>query len=624
MIYYADYEALEFDSKSAKDCGLFPYYLKDDIADTALCPIYFSACTRSGDIVCKQNAYDVPISFMRFLDREITRHNATENKIMFVWFHNIQYDFRIILYELFHNGFTNIVDSEQMTYIGNYRTEKENAFSIVGKNLSKYIGVNIYYRGWKILIRDTMSILNSSQNKILKEFGFEEKIDVEWNKITLENLPEHMPLIEHRNIYDVQSLSKAIETFKDIFYTRFAGRGTTAASMSLDALRHYLCALNGIEKPNRDDKEDTFREYYPMLEGDIKDISAGCYHGGICTINKKYAGQVVEDLQAVDINSSYPYSMTLPLPYGEGTEIRDFQKEGYSEYVVYIEFKHKGIPFQRCHSENKARYLLGLEPNETTYSRSQFPEKFEGYLCINSIDLATLKKHAKVKILEFKRGVTYKTNTLLKDFIVPIYEQRKQSKGVVKLAIKLLLNSLYGKYAQDLSGVIFQYDSVEDYERIRAIDNDTYYKPFASAVTAYARMNWINTVYLLGDDFLYGDTDSIYYKNISRCNTILEEAGVLDEDDLGRWKMEYIAIHKGKFLSKKNYIIDCTYYDKDKKENVRKVKVTCVGLSHKYHNQVNFDNFIIGSEEFNIEKMINIYGGKAMRPTKFKIKERNL
>lgn len=617
MIRYGDYEALEFDNSRAYDMGIYPYYLDRTLTDTSLCPIFLSFCDHNGEIQWSRNCFQDRVSFINYLDHEIDKHRNVKHKTLRINFHNVQYDFRIIIHELFYNNFKQIVDSESLTYHGDYRTEKIQAFAIVGESLSKYIGINIYYRNWRILIRDTMSILNNAQSTILKDFGYPDKIDVDWEKINIDNLRDNMDLIESRNIYDIVSLAKAIEEFKKTFYDNFKGRGSTAAAMSMDALRYYLCRNAGFPDPDSNDKRNFFRECYPQLSGTAKLISDGAYNGGICTVNPLYAGRIIDKVQMVDINSSYPYAMTKPLPYGEGKPLKRFTKKGYSEYVVFISFEHKGIPFQRCHTENKARHILDLEPleKELTYTKSQFPQSFSGYLCINSVDLDTLKTYANVKKLTFCKGVNYQTNTIIADFVKPIYEERKHAKGVRKIAIKLLLNSLYGKFAQDLSGIINIYSSVTEYTRISAIDNETIYKPVSSAVTAYARRNWIDTVYILGDNFVYGDTDSAYFINIDESIEALEAAGVLHDDDLGKWgfdKKYAPFIKRGKFLSKKNYLL----------ETHSGLSLTCVGLSARYHDQINFDNFKMDSVPFQIKKMVNIYGGKAMRDTEFRIKER--
>lgn len=620
MIYYADYEALEFNNVAALDKNIYPYYLDSTKTETSLCPIYFAASDKKGELVEAQNVTNRRISFLSFLDNIIKKNGRNTFQQFQVWFHNIEYDFRIIVHELFYNGFKNIVDSETMQYEGEYSTEKTMAFSIIGANLSSYKGINLYYRGFKILIRDTMAILNSAQDKILEEFNFKKKVEIDWDSITIDNLFDNMDDIKDRCEYDVKSLSLAIEQFRATFYDHFKGKGTTAAGMSFDALRYFLCSQNnidyetGISEPSHEEKNDVFRDRYPKLSGEHLELSAATYHGGICTINKEYAGKVLYNLQMVDINSSYPYAMTKELPYGEGKICTNFRNDGYSEYVVYVKFSFRRdtIPFQRCHSESRARRILGIEPSDRTYSRSQFPRDFKGYLCINSIDLQTLKKYANVETLRFVKGVTYKVDTMLSDFIVPIYNERKQSEGVKKLAIKLLLNSLYGKFAQDLSGLVNIYDSIDDYHKIRAIDNETFYKPFASAVTSHARRNWVDCVYKLGRYFVYGDTDSVYFLNPIHNMRCLVKSGLIHKDELGKWSPEYGRIEKGKFLSKKNYIIVAD----------GKQKVTCVGLSHKYHAQVTFDNFEINSTEFKVKKMVNIYGGKAMKDTVFKIRER--
>ena len=611
MHYYADFEALEFKTSKAFLSGIYPYYLdREANNDTALCPLMLSACDRNGEVIEKQAVPNDKISFLKLCDK-IIRKTRKDFPVFFVWFHNIKYDFQIILHELFYNDFENILDSENFDYKGEYKSEGEKAFSIIGKNLSNYKGINLYYRGHKIMIRDTMSILNSAQDKILKEFGYDSKVKITWENITLENLSYYMPIIEERNIYDIVSLAKCIEQFKEVFENNFNGRGSTAATMSFDSLSYFL-AKNLYEKPTHEEKQENFRNRYPQLQGRAKELSQGAYHGGICTLNPKYANKILFNLQMVDINSSYPFSMTKQLPYGRGYEIDDFTDEGYSEYIVYIKFCHTGIPFQRCHSENRARFIIDVEPTNVRYTRSQFPQSFEGYLCINSIDLATLARYASISQLEFIRGYNYDTTDDIKNFITPIYNMRKKEEGVKKLAIKLLLNSLYGKFAQDLSGQIFLYSSMQDYTKISATDLEHYYKPFASAVTAYSRQNLIDMIYRVGENFIYADTDSVYYTSPDTVQSKISE--YIDEEELGKWGHEYKEIKAGKFLSKKNYLL----------VTGKGYILKCVGLSSRYHKMVNFRNFHLQSQEFEIKKMVNIYGGKAMRDTVFTIKERAL
>jgi hypothetical protein len=436
-----------------------------------------------------------------------------------------------------------------------------------------------------------------------------------------------MDLIAERCEYDVSSLAKSIELFKSTFYEVTKGRGSTAASMSLDALKHYLATHAGYEKVSYETKTNVFREWFPMLEGLPQKLTKACYHGGICTINQLIAGEVLYNIQMVDINSSYPFAMTYPLPYGEPRQIKSFQNSGYQEYVVYIEFKHKIQPFQRCHSENRAREILNLEPkpDEEIYTKSQFPATFKGYLCINSIDLDVLKRNANVTKLEFKQGIEYSTTLVIKEFIETMYALRLETNDdVMREAIKLLLNSLYGKFAQDLTGICYHYSDLDNYDKVLAVDNETLYKPLAGAVTAYARMNLVDTMAILGKDFLYCDTDSLYFSNPERNMTRLEKANKLHKTRLGAWGEEYKTIHKAKFLSKKNYLMNATKWDKKEQKFKTKDKVTCVGLSWRYHKQVTFDNFVLKSEPFEIDKMVNVYGGQAMRKTLFKIKERHI
>jgi len=417
-------------------------------------------------------------------------------------------------------------------------------------------------------------------------------------------------------MYDIISLSECLEEFTNTFYEKYHGRASTAASMSFDAFRNYLCKLENIDNPKLEDKEEVFRHIYPLISQEHLLLSTATYSGGICTISENHAGKILHNLNMLDLNSSYPKSMTINLPYGHGKQINDFcyNDDFYKEYIIYIEFNMKGQPFQRCNSESRARVLLNLEPPETIYTRSQFPKHFDGYLCINSIDLSTLLKYADIEQIEFKKGVSYKTNTIIRDFILPVYEMKRTEKGVQKLAAKLLLNALYGKFAQDLSGVVQCYDDLENSYNVIAIDKNPIYKPLASAITANSRKMWVELVYILGKDFIYGDTDSAYFLHPEKNMRKLFKLDYLHDDELGKWSTDYSLIQRGKFLSKKNYLIEYN----------GKMKLTCVGLSEKYHSQINFDNFELNSQLFETWKMTNIYGGKAMRKFPFKIHERGL
>lgn len=649
MEYYCDYEALEFNSQEAYSKDIYPYYLNHLHSETTLCPLYFSASNSLGDIIYNISCTENKISFLSFLEyisnfieKKAKSSKKKKKEKCIIWFHNLNYDFRIIAHELFYNEFKQVADSETITYIGdieiidkNYNGDK--AFSIIGENLSKFIGVNIYYKGNKFLLRDTMSILNMSQDKILKMSNMSSKIAVNWESININNVFENMDLIAKRCKFDTSSLAIVIERFRKTIKDKFNASGLTASSIAINAFKTDLAKNYGVENDTKE-MNNVFRSYYPIQDKNTKTylLSKGCYSGGICTLNPKYAGQELEKLQMIDINSSYPFAMTFPLPYGEGVEVEDFTNSynyysknnyftnscnehftnSYYEYIVYIDFSFYGIPFQRCHSENTARTILNLPLTDKVYTKSQFPQSFKGYLCINSIDLCLIKNYGKIRKIEFKKGVKYETNTKISDFVKRLYTERLKTSGDEKNAYKLILNSLYGKFAQDLSGKLFNYSSMEDYEKVECIDNNPIYKPLASAVTSYARKNLIDTMYLIGDDFIYCDTDSLYFKNIDRCLEIFKNNNILDNKELGKWKVEEDYgeyIEKAKFLSKKNYLIQIQ----------GKLKVTCVGLSHMYHNQINFENFELNSSPFTINKMINIYGGKAMKQTTFKIKERS-
>lgn len=657
--YYADYEALEFTNDEAERLKCYPWYLDKAKSKRALCPLYFAASTPRGKICYSRSYKRGPVSFIKFLDFLI-KDKKPEDAMFTVFFHNLSYDFAIIVNELLASSawlrldedegeeepetvkayrvkhdippFIQLLSVSETLTIENY-TEPDkwenNTWTILGESLARYSGINMTYKGFQISLRDTFQIMPVGQDKILKDFGLETKVEVNWDGINANNVGAQMPLISERCRYDVTSLATVFTSLFSTLAKEFNATGTTASGLSINAFKHYLWVKAGSPKGKNPDgtkitPNDIFRDWFPVLTDEENALSALTFVGGVATLDSNKAGKVWKKVGMLDENAEYPNAMTGELPYGTPVPLTGFCEEGYSEYIVDITFEHKHTPFIRCHSENAARNMIGLATIENTHSKIDLPQGFNGIMGINSIDLATVIALCDVTKLEFKKGYNYQTTTIAKEFVEHLYTLRKASKEPAKnKAIKIILNSLYGKFAQDLTGIQELYKSLTlgDNEKFYAIDREKVYKPLASAVTAIAREELMGGIVLCGDDFIYTDTDSLFFTNPEKVIQRFKDAGLYDKDRLGAWaeEKEYTPhIKKAKFLGKKIYILDVS-----KKGEPQKNVVKCVGLANTYHNQVNFNNFKIGNEPFLINKMVNVHGGKAMRKTEFVIRERS-
>jgi hypothetical protein len=618
MIYYADYEALERPRSEFKQ-ELIPPWLNDETKEKIQIPLCFTACTIKGNI-CHSQDYNTntrPISFLQFLDSIIRYVN---HKTHTIYFHNLYYDFNIIICELMYNDFTQWIQekNENLEYpkldiIRDKVIDPEKIFIVMGDTLKRAVGVDIFYRGKLFQIRDTFRIISSSQDDILKSFGYELKPKIDFENLDI-NEPWEIVELRNRNRYDVISLSQCIEKFKKTLYDKYGAKGDTASSIALSAIKNML--------------GEKYDELFPIIAGtEFEELSRLAYNGGICQ-HTYHHEQGIErnNLYYLDINSSYPNTMREDVPFGIPTFTTEFTEQ-YSEYLIYVEFELNKpyIPCIRCSSAERINILYGLK-SETYHKRDEFPHKFKGHLALTSYDILMLKRYYKFEMTIIK-GFVYETNPIFKEFIEKLFREKylykKSGNKVMELAIKLILNSLYGKFAQDLSGDV-QFITKHEKITIKCKDNKKIYCPLSSCIVSHARYNLMKEVNREPLNFVYCDTDSAIIFDKDKFNQLAIG------NNLGQWSFEFDGkkIERLKILGKKNYIIEV-----DGKQYLK-----CVGLPNdreRIYNYeeyqkgnivreiVDFDNFKIDST-FVIRKMVRVYGGIAMHYTTFTIKERKL
>jgi len=254
-----------------------------------------------------------------------------------------------------------------------------------------------------------------------------------------------------------------------------------------------------------------------------------------------------------DVNSMYPFVMK--------NNYFPNAIAGYRKNIKVDEFNRLIEKFLTC-------ALVRVKVNEPCIvsrinNHILFPVgEFKTYLCTPEIKL--LQRYG--KIVEVKEAAFYHKAMLFRDYVNFFYEKRQEAKAngnvIDNYLYKLMLNSLYGKFAQKKRGwkIIGQIDKegsgyaeVWDAKQnkfvntkwfmntqwIRSDDEEAYnsFPAIAAHVTSYARVKLYEYMKKAGlDNIFYCDTDSLFTNNKGK----EELKEVIHSKKLGYLKLEEV------------------------------------------------------------------------------------
>lgn len=316
---------------------------------------------------------------------------------------------------------------------------------------------------------------------------------------------------------------------------------------------------------------DLFRRRF--LSGDIEtsmvvnEVARNAYFASRVEVISTWC----EDAYYYDVNSSFPFAMTYPVP----GELRGTYRG-----------RPRGEPDDLWMADIEVEVPEGFLPPLPVRAggRLFFPTgKWRGWY--TNIDIQVLLRSGG-KINRMFESMTFRPNTDLRDYSLTLYDLRKKSEGVIKVVCKYLMNSLYGKFAEsDLkSEIIVNPSEVKEgwqmmvpgvfvQEKVTPIPH--MHVPIAAHVTAIAR----RTLY----DFM-GQSSELHYCDTDGFSTTQLYR---DGNELGEIKLEKY-IRKGRFLQAKVYHLDGT--DTDGKEmQVIKAKGFSKLNLEKFEKLLNFE-----------------------------------
>lgn len=472
-----------------------------------------------------------------------------------IYFHNLRFDGEFIISWLLKNGYKyndNLVTKTFNCLIAG--TGQFYMMDICFYKRGKYRKVVHIYDSLKKLPFPVKKIAIAFELPILKgEIDYKAKREV-GHKLTDEEV-KYL-----RN--DVEIMARALNIQ--------INEGLTHMTIGSDALHDFKSIFS----------EENFKRYFPVLDNEVDSDIRHAYRGGYTYTNKIFQGKDVKEGLVYDVNSLYPSVMYDELlPYGmpiffEGEYRQDDVYPLYIQKIkVDLEIKRDHIPTIQC----KGNFY---------YNATEYIERTQGTLImyVTNIDLEIIKEQYDILDIEYINGYKFKgTRGIFCKYIDKYMEMKKNNTGAKRQLAKLMLNSLYGKFATNPKTQIktpyLNENNEVEYETITAEDKEPVYTPMGVFITSYARSRTQRTAQKLYFRFCYADTDSIHIIGRDVPDNI-----EIDDKELGKWGLESKFV-RARFIRAKTYIEE--YEDGT-------LNVKCAGMPDNLKELCNFDNFKVG------------------------------
>lgn len=351
---------------------------------------------------------------------------------------------------------------------------------------SSAIIVSLQWKGGEFWFIDSYWLLRDKLRKIGEALGMLK--GGEENSIKMFSAP--LPELATYNEQDCLILWTAISQFEDLIWDLGSQMQMTIAS----------CAMGLFRRVHLTEKIET--------SATINDWASEAYIASRVEPIKPFC----VDADYFDINSSFPYAMTFPAP----GNVKKF-RPGLPDHELYIADAEISVP--ECHLPPLAR----REGNRIYFPTGSWRAWFTG------VDLQLLLKRGG-KIKRVFSCVEFHPNNDLETYSRTIYKLRKEAKTpYMKLVLKYLLNSCYGKFAEgnEKEKLLIRPASTRCTHKVRCPEDSCMrmlfpgawlmkeqveiahqHVPFAAHITAIARRTLEGFLQEAGDPY-YCDTDSI-------------------------------------------------------------------------------------------------------------------
>lgn len=519
-----------------------------------------------------------------------------------VYFHNLKFDGSFIINWLMKNGYKYSKNGEAKTFK-----------SVISKMGQWYmIDISNGYKGKKkihTVVYDSLKKLPFPVKSIAKDFKLHvEKGDIDYH---LER-PEGYEITDDEMLYinnDIEIIAAALEI-------QF-GQGLTGMTNGRDSLDGFKDVFS----------TKMFDKHFPKLSLSIDNDIRKAYRGGFTWLNKKYYGLTLDEGMVFDVNSLYPAIMyDRLLPYGfplpfNGEYIED---KNYPLYIQHI----------RCEFILKEGYIPTIQiKGNKMFKGNDYLHDSNGEivdLYLSNVDMKMFFEHYDVFDIEYLNGWKFKGKRgMFNQFIEKWTYIKINNEGAIKALAKLMLNSLYGKFATnpDIQGKepFLKTDGSNGFVLGDEEFKDPVYTAMGVLITSYARELTIGTAQACYDRIIYCDTDSIHLVGTEIPEAIKD---IIDGDKLGFWDHES-NFKRAKYVRQKTYVQDLYEKQNEKGKWVKATKhdferikfsVKCAGMPDSIKEKVKFEDFNVGFTSMGKLAPKQVSGGVVLVDTAFTIK----
>jgi hypothetical protein len=518
-----------------------------------------------------------------------------------LFFHNQKFDGSFIVNWLFKNGYTYSEDGEP------------NTFKTVISNMGSWyiIDISFGYKGKKKLhtvIYDSLKKLPFPVKKIAKDFKLElKKGEIDYHKPR----PVGYKLTEEEYDYvknDIWIIAKAL-------HIQF-NQGLDRITNGSDSLKGFKSIISTKQ----------FERFFPVFSLELDSDIRRAYRGGFTWLNERFKEKDIGEGIVFDVNSLYPSQMySRSLPHGMPIYFDGQYKED-QDYPLYIQHI-------RCEFEIKENRIPTIQIKKNLmFKDNEYLKSSDGDivdLYVTNIDLELIKEHYHLYDVEYVNGWKFKQKVgIFNQFIDKWTYVKTHETGAKKLLAKLMLNSLYGKFASNpnVTGKIpyLKEDGALGFRLGDEEFKDPIYTPMGVFITSWARYTTITTAQKCYDRIIYCDTDSIHLTGVDIPEAISD---IVDDKKLGFWAWEG-TFKRAKYLRQKTYMYEMYMKKVDGKlepcepheHTDLKTDVKCAGMTDSIKKKVTFENFRKGftSKGKLLQKQVS--GGVVLVDTEFTIK----
>ena len=549
---------------------------------------------------------------LSFLEKIQTHLNLHSKNILTVYVHNLGYEFQFMRKYFTWNNIFAIADRKPVKALCSLGIEFKDSYILSGYSLEN-------------------TAKNLAKHKVSKMVG-----DLDYSKIRHQNTKmteTELGYCKNDIVVVLAYINEQIEQYKDITKIPLTNTGR---------VRKYVKdSCYYTSKSHKKSSKSKYIKYSKIMQDLTLDLDTykqlkRAFMGGFTHSNPMLTNTILEDVDSVDLSSSYPTVMLsdkYPMSRGRPLKIETIAelKKAMKKYCLVFDLKlinvSNKLGYESYISESKCTKL-----NKPILNNGRVYSADEIQITITDVDFNIIEAVYSWETIAISNITGFVKNYLPKSIIesiLKLYKDKTELKDVKGYEVEYLLskgmlNSVYGMCVTDFIKDDHTYTDGWNTEPVDPkVKIDEYnksksrflYYPWGIWVTAYARRNLWSAIINVGEDYIYSDTDSVKMLNFKKHTKYIEayneRVGIklsemmqyykLDESllspktikgvvkPLGVWDYEG-KYTKFKTLGAKRYLV----------EEDNKLKLTLAGLSKK--NGVNYMSEICetNTDVFNI------------------------